>query len=68
MNRAKRNKREVIQCFPILLQVSEGQEVCVIEAMKMQNSLCAGSTGRVKTVNCKVGETVDDEQLLIELE
>lgn len=28
--------------------VSEGQELCVIEAMKMQNSLCSGRTGKVK--------------------
>ncbi|VDK71572.1 unnamed protein product [Gongylonema pulchrum] len=27
--------------------VTEGQELCVIEAMKMQNSLLAGKTGKV---------------------
>ncbi|XP_013778229.1 propionyl-CoA carboxylase alpha chain, mitochondrial-like [Limulus polyphemus] len=48
--------------------VAEGQEVCIIEAMKMQNSLSIGSTGKVKAVNCKPGETVEDEQILIELE
>ncbi|XP_076323699.1 propionyl-CoA carboxylase alpha chain, mitochondrial-like isoform X1 [Tachypleus tridentatus] len=48
--------------------VAEGQEVCIIEAMKMQNSLSVGSTGKVKAVNCKPGETVEDEQILIELE
>jgi biotin carboxyl carrier protein len=29
------------------LQVSEGQEMAVMEAMKMQNSLAAGKTGKV---------------------
>lgn len=48
--------------------VSEGQELCVIEAMKMQNSLNAGKTGKVKAVNCKVGSTVDKGEILIELE
>lgn len=28
-------------------QVTEGQELCVMEAMKMQNSLLAGKTGKV---------------------
>ncbi|CDW57841.1 Propionyl-CoA carboxylase alpha chain, mitochondr ial [Trichuris trichiura] len=32
-------------------KVSEGQETCVIEAMKMQNSLLAPKTGTVKAVN-----------------
>ena len=30
--------------------VSEGMEVCVIEAMKMQNSLSAAVTGKVSSV------------------
>lgn len=33
-----------IYCF---YQVAEGQEICVIEAMKMQNSLVASKTGKV---------------------
>ena len=48
--------------------VSDGQEVCVIEAMKMQNSLVAAVAGRVKAVHVKEGDTVEDEQVLVELE
>ncbi|CAG2123322.1 unnamed protein product [Medioppia subpectinata] len=48
--------------------VSEGQEVCVIEAMKMQNSLTVSTSGKIKAINCKSGDTVDDEQILIQLE
>ena len=48
--------------------VSEGQELVVIEAMKMQNSLHAGKTGKVKAVNCKEGSTVDEGEVLVELE
>ncbi|KYO39416.1 hypothetical protein Y1Q_0021070 [Alligator mississippiensis] len=48
--------------------VSEGQEICVIEAMKMQNSLVAAKTGKVKIVHCKAGETVGEGDLLVELE
>jgi len=49
-------------------RVAEGQEVCVVEAMKMQNKLVAGRTGVVKTVTIKEGETVEDGKVLIELE
>uniref|UniRef100_A0A8D2CLU7 Propionyl-CoA carboxylase alpha chain, mitochondrial n=1 Tax=Sciurus vulgaris TaxID=55149 RepID=A0A8D2CLU7_SCIVU len=48
--------------------VSEGQEICVIEAMKMQNSMTAGKTGKVKLVHCKAGDTVGEGDLLVELE
>uniref|UniRef100_A0A452HJL9 Propionyl-CoA carboxylase alpha chain, mitochondrial n=1 Tax=Gopherus agassizii TaxID=38772 RepID=A0A452HJL9_9SAUR len=48
--------------------VSEGQEICVIEAMKMQNSMIAAKTGKVKALHCKAGETVGEGDLLIELE
>ncbi|GAB1603492.1 propionyl-CoA carboxylase alpha chain, mitochondrial-like [Argonauta hians] len=48
--------------------VSEGQEMCVLEAMKMQNSLIAGKTGKVKKVGFKAGDTVNEGDMLIELE
>nr|XP_060625547.1 propionyl-CoA carboxylase alpha chain, mitochondrial [Anolis sagrei ordinatus] len=48
--------------------VAEGQEICVIEAMKMQNSLVAAKTGKVKAVHCKAGETVGEGDELVELE
>ncbi|XP_053563787.1 propionyl-CoA carboxylase alpha chain, mitochondrial [Bombina bombina] len=48
--------------------VSEGQEICVIEAMKMQNSMTAAKTAKVKSVHCKAGETVGEGDLLVQLE
>nr|XP_012607311.1 propionyl-CoA carboxylase alpha chain, mitochondrial isoform X3 [Microcebus murinus] len=48
--------------------VAEGQEICVIEAMKMQNSMTAGKTGKVKSVHCKAGDTVGEGDLLVEME
>lgn len=48
--------------------MAEGQEVCVIEAMKMQNSLTIAASGKVKAVYVKEGETVEEEQVLVELE
>ncbi|XP_075708567.1 propionyl-CoA carboxylase alpha chain, mitochondrial isoform X2 [Rhinoderma darwinii] len=48
--------------------VSEGQEICVIEAMKMQNSMTAAKTAKVTSVHCKAGETVGEGDLLVQLE
>ncbi|KDR10693.1 propionyl-CoA carboxylase alpha chain, mitochondrial-like [Zootermopsis nevadensis] len=48
--------------------IAEGQEVCVVEAMKMQNSLVVGATGKVKAVNVKAGDTVGEDDVLIEFE
>ena len=48
--------------------VGEGLECCVVEAMKMQNSMKASVTGKVKAVNVKPGDTVEEDQVLIELE
>jgi propionyl-CoA carboxylase alpha chain len=41
--------------------------VC-LEAMKMQNSLLAGVTGKVKAVCVKAGDTVGEGDVLIEFE
>ncbi|XP_033865733.1 propionyl-CoA carboxylase alpha chain, mitochondrial-like [Acipenser ruthenus] len=48
--------------------VAEGQEICVIEAMKMQNSMTAAKAAKVKSVHCKAGETVGEGDVLVELE
>ncbi|KPP75722.1 hypothetical protein Z043_105005 [Scleropages formosus] len=48
--------------------VAEGQEICVIEAMKMQNSMTAAKTAKVKSVHCNAGDTVGEGDLLVELE
>ena len=42
--------------------------MAVLEAMKMQNSLVAGKGGKVKAVYYKAGDTVDEGDVLIELE
>ena len=48
--------------------VIEGHEICTVEAMKMQNKLIATRTGKVKSINCKVDEQVDEGKVLVELE
>ena len=58
----------VILTLLLCFQVSEGQEVCILEAMKMQNSLVAAKSGKIKAVNFTTGNTVDEGDILIELE
>lgn len=48
--------------------VSKGDPVIVVEAMKMQNELCAAVNGSVKSVPVKVGQAVNPGDLLILLE
>ena len=47
--------------------VAAGQEVCVIEAMKMQNIFYAQKDGVVKDVYVKQGDSVQAEQKIYEL-
>ncbi|MDQ0462801.1 propionyl-CoA carboxylase alpha chain [Caulobacter ginsengisoli] len=46
--------------------VREGETVCVIEAMKMQNIIRAEREGVVKTVNAKGGDSVAADEVLVE--
>lgn len=49
-------------------QVEEGDAVCVLEAMKMENELHARQSGTVKTVHVKPGDDVEKDQVLLEIE
>lgn len=49
-------------------QVVEGQPLVVLEAMKMQNPLCAEADGKVLRVACEQGAAVTAGTLLVELE
>ena len=49
-------------------KVEDGQELCIIEAMKMQNVLKSEVTGIIKKVNVKAGDTVVVDEILIEFE
>jgi len=46
--------------------VREGEVVCVIEAMKMQNIIRAERDGVVKSVNSKSGDSVAADEVLVE--
>ena len=48
--------------------VEEGEPVCVLEAMKMENELQARQSGTVQAIHVKAGEDVEKDQVLIEIE
>ncbi len=49
-------------------EVAEGQEVAVLEAMKMENTITSNYKGRVKQLFVQPGDTVATDAPLIELE
>jgi 3-methylcrotonyl-CoA carboxylase alpha subunit len=49
-------------------EVAKGQELLVIEAMKMENALRAPRAGRVKAILAEVGEMVSPGAVLVDLE
>ncbi|CDS38049.1 propionyl coenzyme A carboxylase alpha chain [Echinococcus multilocularis] len=48
--------------------VEAGQELCILEAMKMRNCLNATHCGIVKAVNVRQGQTVAEGEVILELE
>jgi propionyl-CoA carboxylase alpha chain len=55
-------------CLDIEVQVQAGDELVVVEAMKMQNVLRAERNGVVKAIHAKPGQPVSLDQILIEFE
>ncbi len=49
-------------------KVIDGQELMIVEAMKMENPICATSDGIVKKIAAGLDDQVEEEQLLFEIE
>ena len=49
-------------------RVSEGDTICIIEAMKMMNQIEAEVSGVVKSIRLQNGEPVEFGQTLFEIE
>jgi len=49
-------------------KVVDGQELVIVEAMKMQNILKSEREGVIKSVNVKSGDSVAVDEILIEFE
>lgn len=48
--------------------VNEGDEVIILEAMKMELPVVANESGNVKEVKCNKGDAVEAEAVLVVLE
>jgi biotin carboxyl carrier protein len=49
-------------------QVKEGDQLLILEAMKMKNIVYAHCDGKIKEINIKSGDMVLKDQLLMEFE
>jgi biotin carboxyl carrier protein len=49
-------------------KVNAGQVVAILEAMKMENELKAGSAGKVKAINFNVGDNVSQDKPIMIIE
>ena len=49
-------------------RVEEGDPVCVLAAMKMENELSAPHAGAVRAVHVQPGDDVEKDQVLVEIE
>jgi biotin carboxyl carrier protein len=57
----------VIQAIAPGTEVTAGQPVVVLEAMKMENAIAAPFDGRVESVGCEVGDLVAKGAVLAEV-
>lgn len=48
--------------------IAEGEELAVVEAMKMQNVLRAARSGKIKKVNVQPGTAVAADEIIIEID
>jgi len=48
--------------------VQEGQELCIVEAMKMQNIVRASRPGKIASCRVEVGSSLQSDEIIIEFE
>lgn len=66
--------RSVMPGIVVAVEVAEGdtveagQGLCVLEAMKMENEICAAAPGIVRSISVEAGQTVGGGEVLMEIE
>jgi biotin carboxyl carrier protein len=49
-------------------QVTKGETLVILEAMKMENEIKSGSDGKIKAIYVKEGDALDQKVLMMEIE
>jgi propionyl-CoA carboxylase alpha chain len=49
-------------------EVEEGQSLCIVEAMKMENVLRAEKKGKIKKINANRADSLSVDEVIIEFE
>ena len=49
-------------------EVEENQPLAIIEAMKMENIIKSTKKTKVKKINCKEGDSLEVDQIILEFE
>jgi glutaconyl-CoA/methylmalonyl-CoA decarboxylase subunit gamma len=57
----------VVESIPVSVgqQISQGDKVVVVEAMKMKNNMVASRSGKIASIAVKVGDAVEPGQVLL---
>jgi len=50
------------------IEVQDGQILCTVEAMKMENVLRAEKRGRIAKINAKPGQSMAVDEIIMEFE
>ena len=48
--------------------VEDGDKLCVVEAMKMENIIRSEASGTIKKIHCKEGDSLATDEVMIEFE
>ena len=48
--------------------VEDGDKLCVVEAMKMENIIRSETSGVIKKIHCKEGDSLATDEVMIEFE
>jgi biotin carboxyl carrier protein len=60
--------RVVKVCVEVGAEVKAGQPLVVVEAMKMESELLSPKDGKVSAIHCAVGDTVEQNKVLVKVD
>ncbi len=49
-------------------KIKKGEELLILEAMKMKNRILSPKTGKIKSINVEVGQRIAKKEIILEFE